>query len=262
MTDQLVIKSSDVKRYNHKRKNTKSRNIDFNLTLEEYITYNHFHDGYCDYTGVKFDHNVEQLKPTLERIDKHRGYSLDNCCLVTARANVLKDVLIDENASTRISLADLKMIEGIAEIIKDPIKITEKYKKRYEEMKMQAIIMPKQTSIKHQQGPASSATTQPTDTNTKMDLSHPDVSIAKLYTAFGADRNVSFGKFKKLLSLKRCQITRKEFSTTTQDRLIVQLDKTKPWSDANVICVHATTKAVMDLGLSSSELRKISYIMG
>ena len=76
--------STVTKLYRNKSESSVKRGINFELTFEQFLVYrNEMKEGYCDYTGVKLSLNTGSL----ERIDRTKGYTVDNCCVVTQRIN-------------------------------------------------------------------------------------------------------------------------------------------------------------------------------
>lgn len=99
--------SSAQKKLKYKRANAKQRGIVCTLSTNDLIYLYAKNDGVCDYTGVPFDTNAKDgsndLAISIERIDDKKGYIKGNCCLVTVRANQLKDVLFDKLSIDKIT---------------------------------------------------------------------------------------------------------------------------------------------------------------
>ena len=99
-----------LKKYRRKQNNARKRDIEFNLSWEEYLLFGKklLGDGVCDYTLIPFDMHTDEnglgnpFYPSLERIDDEGPYAVDNCCVVGLRCNSLKDCLVDKKTSVLI----------------------------------------------------------------------------------------------------------------------------------------------------------------
>ena len=230
-------------KYQNKKNNTKQRGIDFDLTLEQFKLYWSLPNGVCDYTGEPFKGSgTDPNAPSLERIDKHKGYSIDNCCMVTCRANQLKDIIVDENGTTKLSLKDLEVLKSIADKIKHPETLTNPYLKLMGDKTNMANNVP---------------TVTPSATTT-----HSDVALIKDYTSFANGKNVSFSKFKSLLSRKTCEVTKTTLTETGfKGRTFITKDNTDNFTDDNIMVVAKFVAGVVHFGLTNTELtRMINFI--
>jgi hypothetical protein len=71
----------------------KSRNIDFDLKLDDIVKiYSNF-EGLCPYCENKMIADDEKKKPSLDRIDNSKGYVQNNCLLVCLECNHQKHYL-------------------------------------------------------------------------------------------------------------------------------------------------------------------------
>lgn len=101
-----------LKKYRRKQNNARKRDIEFDLSWEEYLLFGKklLGDGVCDYTLIPFDMHTDEnglgnpFYPSLERIDDEGPYAVDNCCVVGLRCNSLKDCLVDKK--TAVSIKD------------------------------------------------------------------------------------------------------------------------------------------------------------
>ncbi|HCS4643452.1 TPA: hypothetical protein ORP49_002815 [Escherichia coli] len=99
-----------LKKYRRKQNNARKRDIEFDLSWEEYLLFGKklLGDGVCDYTLIPFDMHTDEnglgnpFYPSLERIDDEGPYAVDNCCVVGLRCNFLKDCLVDKKTAVLI----------------------------------------------------------------------------------------------------------------------------------------------------------------
>lgn len=99
-----------LKKYRRKQNNARKRDIEFDLSWEEYLLFGKklLRDGVCDYTLIPFDMHTDEnglgnpFYPSLERIDDEGPYAVDNCCVVGLRCNSLKDCLVDKKTAVLI----------------------------------------------------------------------------------------------------------------------------------------------------------------
>lgn len=246
-----MAKTTIANKYHTKKNSTKQRGIDFDLTLEQFKVYWSLPNGVCDYTGVPFSGNgTSPRAPSLERIDKNKGYSVDNCCMVTVRANQLKDVIVDENGSTKLSLADLEMLKVVAEKIKTPEQLTSKYKQVMEKNEM-ANKVENPTFVSPSTQDAAAVTM------------HSDMDLIKGYTAFGHGKQVSFSKYKSLLARKTCEITKATFEDGSGmlSKVFITKDYSETFTDDNTIAVSKCVAGVLKSGLNESQVsRMLNFI--
>lgn len=238
-------------KYNTKKNSTKRRGIDFDLTLEQFKMYWSLPSGVCDYTGVPFSGKcTSPSAPSLERIDKHKGYTVDNCCMVTVRANQLKDIIVDENGSAKLSLSDLETLKIISEKIKTPEQLTSKYKQLLEKNEM-ANKVENLTFV-------SQSTQEPTAVTM-----HSDMDLIKGYTAFGHGKHVSFSKYKSLLARKTCEITKATFEDGCGmlSKVFITKDYSETFTDDNTIAVSKCVAGVLKSGLNETQVsRMLNFI--
>lgn len=71
--------------------NAKKRNINFNITEQEIIEIYNKQNGKCFYTNMDFDIKKSKYTPSLDRIDSKQGYCKENCNLVLAIINNMKN---------------------------------------------------------------------------------------------------------------------------------------------------------------------------
>ena len=109
-----------LKKYRRKQNNARKRDIEFNLSWEEYLLFGKklLGEGVCDYTLIPFDMHTDEnglgnpFYPSLERIDDEGPYAVDNCCVVGLRCNSLKDCLVDKKTAVLIKdKTDRKIVQ-------------------------------------------------------------------------------------------------------------------------------------------------------
>lgn len=228
------------KKYANKVASCKRRGITFDLTLEQFKIYLSLPNKVCDYTGESFGKAPDS--PSLERIDKHKGYSVDNCCMVTSRANQLKDVIVDEKGTAKLSLKDLEVMKVISEKIKYPEQLTSKYKQ---------LMMKGETILDNKTAVVNNIET------------HSDIELVKKYIAFGQGKQVSFSKFKAIMSRKTCEVTKVAFEdgVGALSKVFITDDSSGNFTDDNTIAVVKCVAGVLRSGLNDSQAaRMLTFI--
>ena len=93
--------------YESKRNNALKRGIEFTLTQHEYDILHAIglhRESRCAYTGQPFIHKSNhKFSPTIERMDDRKGYTFDNCIVVTKYANQIKDLNVDKGTPIKDS---------------------------------------------------------------------------------------------------------------------------------------------------------------
>lgn len=89
-------------KYASKFKNACQRNIEFDLTFSDMRAL--MRKTNCEYTGVKFDNNSEELRQSIERIDESLGYVKGNVAAVTVHANNFKSLVMDHGGKPATSM--------------------------------------------------------------------------------------------------------------------------------------------------------------
>ena len=80
--------------YNRLKNSAKKRNIEFNLSLTDLnnITF----PISCPILNIPLQFNTNTVKDnsySFDRIDNNKGYSIDNICIISYKANKLKNTL-------------------------------------------------------------------------------------------------------------------------------------------------------------------------
>jgi len=235
-----MSKSAIRKKYDWKKKQTlEQRSVGFELSFEEYKSLRE-RGKTCDYTGVVFD-KVNLF--SIERIDVNKPYRADNCCCVTAHANLLKD-RIDKGYEGKISLSDIDLVNKIKHTL--ATKTTEELTRKYR--------------LTEQIEDATMAQEPGLSLNSQL----LDVVIAKSYIAFSeahTDSSVGFSKYKRLFIRKSCEWSGKVFDEDNNylNKVFIKKDETLPFNDDNIMVVCRVLNTIKFRGLfTSNELLKYS----
>ena len=96
--------------YESKKNNALKRGIEFTLTQYGYDILHAIglhRESRCAYTGQPFIHKPNhKFSPTIERMDDRKGYTFENCIVVTKYANQIKDLNVDKGTSIKDSLPE------------------------------------------------------------------------------------------------------------------------------------------------------------
>lgn len=227
------------KKYNTKRLTTlkKRPKVGFLLTFEEYVSIVE-NATVCDYTGVPFTASGCDSK-SIERVDDTLPYQIDNCCVVTIRANRIKD-MIDKETNGTIRLEDIEIFEKIKHTLSTKTR--------------------EQLVAKYQLGCVDNLKTETVNQKeTKMENTvNLDINIAKEYVKF-CDANkgctITFTKFKQLTLRKTCQWSGKVFDTegTYGKKSFAKTDLEKPFSNDNVVVVCSALKIIKENNIFSTK---------
>ena len=227
-----------------KRLNAKKRKIDFSLTKEQYMNL-HKNSTVCDYTGIDFDNGVHSK--SIERIDDKDGYHVHNCCVVSARVNVLKDAFVDKMHKCSLSPSEFELLDKIKYTLENNTR--EQLTAKYREVTISNIIKEK-TIMSYSDNQQVNA----------------DINLARGYIKFSEgkeDFNLSLLAFKKLSTRKTCSITGKTFVNNNNSdlarRTICMVDPTLGWADTNVYSICQLAYIIKTYNnFNSKELIKLS----
>ena len=259
-------------KYENKKKNAKSRNIDFDLTEVEFIKLCLFlkENIQCAYTDETFvfkattNGTPKPNYPTLERVDNSVGYVLGNCIWVTYHSNFLKSKWEDSLCSQlSFSKAEFKTVQ---QILSSKDKVEEQLNNIYKFVKGEATVT---TESKEKNGILSSK-----DENNNSDCQvknaiteiepapyqiNNDVELAQMYAQFAehcrehVDFLLSFNEYKKLMSRKQCQLSMQKFDIEHKKSLFV-LDKTKPIDVKNLLVVDLKLRHQLDTFIGKTKM--------
>lgn len=227
--------------YSNKTNNSNQRGIPFELSIDEFIRLKEKATT-CDYTGEVF---TVDNPPTIERIDDRQGYTVDNCCMVTKRANQLKAQYLENAAKWKGSknpkvYKDLVILNKVKDTLKNKTK--EQLVSKYKIAEVTKMTTPTKT-------------TNPTPTD--------DVNIAKGYIDWvGEDATrskVSLVAYRKQIKRKTCAVSGVPLSKKDwyHEGVLIRLDKEKPYTDKNIAMVANITKGVLEAKVSNSSLKRI-----
>lgn len=222
-------------KYQNKKNNANKRGVKFLLTLEEFESLITKADV-CDYTGVVFSDNPKsEHYKSVERIDKTKPYERSNCCMVTIKANGIKDRL--EEQAGNISVQDMEVYMQIRRTLdtKTAEQLTSKYFETIKSKKENTMV-----------------------------TQNDDLTIAEEYIQFAKRQEefeLSFNKYKKLFARKTCQITGKHFESGKFNRRLIRRDQEEGWTDSNTITVCRIVGEVYASGLTTKEINKIGEML-
>lgn len=233
-------------KYNKKRQNAKTRNIDFSLTFVEYRSLVTRSDV-CDYTGIQFDSTVHIR--SIERINDKEGYHADNCCVVSRRVNQLKDTFFDKDIKNSITRDELELVTKIGETLKTKTReqLTAKYLvdiKQEEEVPV--------TEVKKVKHPVVAREDR------------KEIDYVNMYQGMHDKDNtfnISFAKFKALHKRKTCSITRLTFEDGQKYGVICKKDSSQPWSDKNVHIVCRIVLTMLHSGMEAKVFHDVANFL-
>jgi hypothetical protein len=232
--DLLDLNEVKVKtKYASKKQRSKERGVTFELTLEQFRNLYIINNGTCDYTGLPFDLSdpCTQNYYSIERINDKVGYVEGNCCIVSRRANSLKDCLFDKHTkdfstlkSDNAAVAELLLKNLSVELLQN---LKEKYKlstnTNQERVKMGSVTSESATSVMVNELPC-------------------DVHIASCYASWcksmqnnGLTVELTFNDFKRIWTRKTCVLSGRTLQTEEKD--IVIIDTNLPVSKNNICLV-------------------------
>lgn len=231
--------------YNDKKKACIPRAIEFNFTLEEFYRFWKLKDEVtCFYSGKEFcskapaKGSLFDLRPTIERIDDEKGYSLDNCVWVNSTCNKLKnEYILLKKPEEDMDLAYRSTVVRIKKILNNESYFEEQFKV-YKQNKL---------TLTEENVKAAEAHRELTE---KLN----EVYLCELYYKFGKqllvdlkkDFDMSFSEFKRIITCKRCKITKRDLPVDIRERALYIKDKTLPINVDNVLCTTVKVSNALD----------------
>ena len=242
-------------KYHKKKSQTlKNRNCGFELTLLEFTNLL-TRSTICDYTQVEFTQEGVTA-PSIERIDASLPYHVDNCCMITVKANQLKNT-IDLGAEDTIIIRDLDLLNKIKHTLanKSIEELTNKYK-----VDLIETLPPKEGIIVKEDEVVNTRVASTVEDY----AANIDLTIAEDYIKFTkkhSECTVSFRKFKRCYLKKSCDWSGKIFDTTNHyvSRSYAKINTGLPFSDDNIVIVCTVLATIKKNNLfTTKELNKFN----
>lgn len=240
--------------YEYKKNAAAKRNLDFNFTE---IEFKHFYElrnkVNCFYSDKPFNHEKNHdHSPTMERINEHLPYSLDNCVWVTKEVNNLKQVYIENNGPyTKASAEDIRKVTRIKKLLNSPDTLLKK-KEEY--------LLPVRKRIQQENLEAAQL-------RQELTRQQQEVELAGMFNSFGKmclDANVKmplrFSDYKRTLTRTKCQITGEVLPQKLSERAIWVKDKTLPVTKDNILCTTINIQNGLDSFEANSKITGIENI--
>ncbi len=240
-------------KYENKKKNAKSRNIDFDLTEDNFIKLCLFlkENKHCAYTDEIFVFKAttngipKPNYPTLERVDNSVGYVIGNCIWVTYHSNFLKSKWEDSLCKQlSFSKAEFKTVQ---QILGSKDKVEEQLNNIYQFVKGEVTVTTQSKEkneildfIEENNNSDCGTKNAITEIEPVPYQINNDVELAQTYAQFAehcrhhVDFLLSFNEYKKLMSRKQCQLSCIKFDEEHKKSLFV-IDKTKAVNVNNLL---------------------------
>lgn len=272
-------------KYENKKKNAKSRNIDFDLTEYEFIKICLFlkENRHCAYTGDKFvftsttNGTPKPNYPTLERYDNTLGYAIGNCIWVCYHANFVKSKWESNNYNQiTFSQAEFKTVQ---QILSSKDKVEEQLNNIYKFVKGEPTMSAEskeRNEILSSKDENNNSDCQVKNAITEIEpvpyQINNDVELAQTYSTFAehckhhVDFLLSFNEYKKLMSRKQCQLSCIKFDEEHKKSMFV-VDKTKAVDVKNLLVVDLKLRRQLDtfigkMKLDNKQLKKVFMNLG
>lgn len=267
-------------KYNNKKKNAESRNIEFSLTEDEFSSLCLFlkDNRTCPYTGKEFVFSATNTGtpkpnyPTLERVDNSVGYVLGNCIWVTYHSNFLKSKW-EDNLCNQVTFSKDEF-KTVQQILSSKDKVEEQLNSIYQFVKGESTVTTESkekneilSSREENNNSDCQVKNVVTETEPVPYQINNDVELAQTYSTFAehckhhVDFLLSFNEYKKLMSRKQCQLSMQKFDEEHKKSLFV-VDKTKAVDVKNLLVVDLKLRHQLDtfigkMKLNNKELKKV-----
>ncbi|ULG01390.1 hypothetical protein phiA019_0043 [Aeromonas phage phiA019] len=259
-------------KYENKKKNAKSRNIDFSLTEDEFIKLCLFlkENRQCAYTNETFvfksttNGTPKPNYPTLERVDNSVGYVLGNVIWVTYHSNFIKSKW-EDNLYSQLTFSKIEF-KTVQQILGSKDKVEAQLNNIYQFVKGESTVVTESKqenenlSPKQENNNSDCKTKNATDeVESKTYEVNDDVELAQMYTQFAAhcrhhvDFLLSFNEYKKLMSRKQCQLSMQKFDEEHKKSLFV-IDKTKAVNVKNLLVIDLKLRHQLDTFISKMKM--------
>ena len=251
-------------KYENKKKNAKSRNIDFDLTEVEFIKLCLFlkENRQCAYTDETFvfkattNGTPKPNYPTLERVDNSVGYVLGNVIWVTYHSNFLKskweDNLCNQVTFSKDEFKTVQQILGSKDKVEEQLNNIYKFVKGGSTVTTESKEKNEILSSKDENNNSDCQVKNAiTETEPKTYEVNSDVELSQTYSTFAThcrehvDFLLSFNEYKKLMPRKQCQLSCIKFDEEHKRSLFV-IDKTKPIDVKNLLVVDLKLQHQLD----------------
>lgn len=231
--------------YNNKKQSCVARAISFDFTLEEFYAFHKLKESVtCFYSNRQFNSNKPKKgslfddRPTIERVDDSQGYSLDNCVWTTSTMNSLKNDYIFLNADdSHVDSAYKTYIARIRKMLSQDWKKLPQYQP----------YLTLQTGLENENIKAAKAHTVKQGKLKEVYLCDMYAKLAKqLLIELQADFDMSFGEFKRQMTVKCCKLTKKELPEDVRKRSLWIKNKRLTVNTDNVICTTTELANALD----------------
>lgn len=278
---------------NNKRKNAKSRGIDFKLSRSSMKTIYERNGGVCDYTGERMSLvDGDPKQASLERLDESKGYFPSNCILCTAESNSLKAKYLELNRNDGkylITKEEKVIINKVCSVLFNPDNmkaLRDKYTNTEAPEKLSEAISSEDEQCIQENEKASVTVTHErfehnTEDNKEKEMtaefktytpSNPEISTARKYAEFGeftenicgSEFGLTYVEFSRKIRRKTCSLTGRSLEEEGVGYFIK--DKTVCVDKDNLMIVskqvqESLDKLSVDANLSWKELQKICKIL-
>ncbi|WAW11587.1 hypothetical protein vBAcePPAc_0210 [Aeromonas phage vB_AceP_PAc] len=259
-------------KYENKKKNAKSRNIDFDLTEDEFIKLCLFlkENRQCAYTNETFvfksttNGTPKPNYPTLERVDNSVGYVLGNVIWVTYHSNFIKSKW-EDNLYCQLTFSKTEF-KTVQQILGSKDKVEEQLNNIYQFVKGESTVTTESKekheilSSKEENNNSDCESKNATnEVESKMYEVNADVELAQTYSIFAehckehVDFLLSFNEYKKLMNRKQCQLSMQKFDEEHKKSLFV-VDKTKAVDVKNLLVVDLKLRHQLDTFIGKMKL--------
>ena len=234
-----------VDQYENKKASCIPRAISFDFTLEEYYRFCKLKESVnCFYSNKQFEYDAPKKgqlwdnRPTIERLDDSKGYSLSNCVWCTQSCNMLKNNYFQ--LGHNIEDADLAYRSVIARIGK---------------------LLSNTEALREAQKPYLSLGDTLHQENMKAAQAHrelqeklEEVYLAEMYSKFGkqllidlkVNMELTFSEFKRTITRKKCEVTKRPLPEDVRERALWIKDKTAKVDLSNLICTTVVMSEALD----------------